>query len=83
MKKLTLIIHQRKNLSIMRIKLDNRIRTIIDNGIVSRHRSMFIIIGDKARDQIVTLHHILLKANGSSHPSVSFKLKMHLHCNFT
>ena len=57
----------------MRIKIDNRIRTLVENGIITRHRSMFIIIGDKARDQVVTLHHILTKAGISgARPSVNF-----------
>lgn len=33
-------------------KIDNRIRVMIENGVKLNHRSMFIIIGDKARDQV-------------------------------
>lgn len=33
-------------------KIDNRIRVMIENGVKTNHRSMFIIIGDKARDQV-------------------------------
>lgn len=67
-----------------RTKLDYRIRNLIENGIKERHRkyilikiiqltilgSMFVVIGDKARDQVVILHHILAKATISSRPSV-------------
>lgn len=35
-------------------KIDNRIRVMIENGVKLNHRSMFIIIGDKARDQVNT-----------------------------
>lgn len=35
----------------MRKKVDERIRTLIENGVKQRHRSMFVIIGDKSRDQ--------------------------------
>ncbi|XWS33239.1 hypothetical protein CRYUN_Cryun22dG0064400 [Craigia yunnanensis] len=35
----------------MRKKVDERIRTLIENGVKTRHRSMFVIIGDKSRDQ--------------------------------
>ncbi len=34
-----------------RKKVDNRIRTLIENGLVLRQRSMFVVVGDKARDQ--------------------------------
>lgn len=58
------------------IKLDNRIRSLIESGIAHRHRSLFVIIGDKARDQVVTLHHVLTKANTSGRPSVSLILQI-------
>lgn len=50
--------------------MDERIRTLIENGVKTRHRSMFIIIGDKSRDQIVNLHHMLSKAVVKSRPNV-------------
>ncbi|KAL6569007.1 hypothetical protein OROGR_000732 [Orobanche gracilis] len=39
-------------------KVDERIRTLIENCVKAHHRSMFVIIGDKSPDQIVNLHHI-------------------------
>lgn len=36
----------------MRTKLDNRIRILIENGVISGHRSMFVIIGEKGKDQV-------------------------------
>ncbi|XP_010548049.1 PREDICTED: RNA cytidine acetyltransferase 1 [Tarenaya hassleriana] len=54
----------------MRKKVDERIRTLIENGVKLKHRSMFFIIGDKSRDQIVNLHHMLSKAVVKSSPSV-------------
>lgn len=33
-------------------KIDNRIRVMIENGVKLGHRTMFLIIGDKARDQV-------------------------------
>lgn len=33
-------------------KLDNRIRVLIENGVALCHRSMFVIVGDKGRDQV-------------------------------
>jgi len=44
----------------MRKKVDPRIRTLIENGIRSRHRSMFVVVGDRGRDQIVNLHYMLV-----------------------
>lgn len=37
----------------MRKKVDERIRTLIENGVKLRHRSMFVIVGDKSRDQVI------------------------------
>ncbi|XP_055833006.1 RNA cytidine acetyltransferase 1-like [Solanum dulcamara] len=54
----------------MRKKVDERIRTLIENGVRNRHRSMFVIIGDKSRDQIVNLHYMLGKASVRSRPTV-------------
>lgn len=50
--------------------MDERIRTLIENGVKTRHRSMFVIIGDKSRDQIVNLHYMLSKAQIKSRPTV-------------
>ncbi|KAK6118419.1 hypothetical protein DH2020_047836 [Rehmannia glutinosa] len=54
----------------MRKKVDERIRTLIENGVKTRHRSMFVIIGDKSRDQIVNLHYMLSKSVVKSRPNV-------------
>ncbi|KAK6922906.1 Helicase domain [Dillenia turbinata] len=54
----------------MRKKVDERIRTLIENGVKTRHRSLFVIIGDKSRDQIVNLHYLLSKAMIKSRPTV-------------
>ncbi|KAI8541122.1 hypothetical protein RHMOL_Rhmol08G0037800 [Rhododendron molle] len=64
----------------MRKKVDDRIRTLIENGVKTRHRSMFVIIGDKSRDQIVNLHYMLTKAVIKSRPTVlwCYKEKLEL-----
>ncbi|KAJ0971387.1 hypothetical protein J5N97_019346 [Dioscorea zingiberensis] len=54
----------------MRKKVDDRIRALIENGVKLRHRSMFVIVGDKSRDQIVNLHYMLSKSVVKSRPSV-------------
>jgi len=54
----------------MRKKVPQCICTLIDNGVRQRHRSMFIIVGDKSRDQIVNLNYLLSKSRVKSRPSV-------------
>ena len=36
----------------VRKKIDNRIRVLIENGVGAGHRTMFIVVGEKARDQV-------------------------------
>jgi hypothetical protein len=36
-------------------KIDNRIRVMIENGVKLKHRTMFVVVGDKARDQVRNL----------------------------
>ncbi|KAK4790574.1 hypothetical protein SAY86_017878 [Trapa natans] len=54
----------------MRKKVDERIRTLIENGVKTRHRSIFVIVGDKYRDQILNLHYMLSKAVIKTRPTV-------------
>ncbi|XP_002022450.2 RNA cytidine acetyltransferase isoform X1 [Drosophila persimilis] len=51
-------------------KIDNRIRVMIENGVKLGHRTMFIIIGDKARDQVPILYDILTKSTVKARPTV-------------
>jgi hypothetical protein len=41
----------------MKKKVDNRIRTLINNGMANRHRSFFVLVGDKGREQVCAAHH--------------------------
>lgn len=36
-------------------KIDNRIRVMIENGVKMKHRTMFVVVGDKGRDQVFRL----------------------------
>lgn len=36
----------------VRKKIDNRIRLLIENGVNLGHRTIFVIVGDKGRDQV-------------------------------
>ncbi|KAF6776858.1 hypothetical protein AHF37_05375 [Paragonimus kellicotti] len=40
-------------------KLDNRIQTMLQNGIRERHRTVFVMIGNKGQDQVPIMHQIL------------------------
>lgn len=62
----------------VRVKIDNRIRTLIENGTNTGHRTLFIIVGEKSRDQVVTLYHILTKTQIKTRPSVLWCYKKEL-----
>lgn len=37
----------------VRKKVDNRIRVQIENGVALQHRTMFVVVGDRGRDQVM------------------------------
>lgn len=39
-------------LTMVRKKIDNRIRVLIENGVTLGHRTLFVVVGDKGRDQV-------------------------------
>uniref|UniRef100_U5EMW5 RNA cytidine acetyltransferase n=1 Tax=Corethrella appendiculata TaxID=1370023 RepID=U5EMW5_9DIPT len=51
-------------------KIDNRIRVMIENGVKLGHRTMFVVVGDKARDQVPILYDMLTKATVKARPTV-------------
>jgi N-acetyltransferase 10 len=53
-----------------RKKVDGRVRTLIENGVRSRTRSFIVIVGDRGKDQVASLHYILSKAQVKARPSV-------------
>mmetsp|Transcript_15012 Transcript_15012/g.29501 ORF Transcript_15012/g.29501 Transcript_15012/m.29501 type:complete len:1039 (-) Transcript_15012:64-3180(-) len=59
-------------------KVDSRIRTVISNGVKTRHRTFFVVVGDKGRDQVVSLHYMLSKASVKTRPSVLWCYKKDL-----
>ncbi|CAG2104312.1 unnamed protein product [Medioppia subpectinata] len=59
-------------------KLDNRLKVLIENGIACGHRSMFVIVGQKAKDQVVILHEMLSKCLVRSRPTVLWCYKKEL-----
>ena len=61
-----------------RKKVDNRLRVLIENGVSGRHRSLVVVVGEKGRDQVVLLHHMLSKATVKARPSVLWCYKKDL-----
>lgn len=62
----------------MRKKVDSRVRTLIENGVKSRQRTIVVVVGDKARDQVVNLHYMLSKSVVASRPKVLWCYKKDL-----
>ncbi|KAK9918544.1 hypothetical protein WJX75_004887 [Coccomyxa subellipsoidea] len=63
----------------MRKKVDSRIRTLVENCHKLGQRSMFVIVGDKGRDQVVNLHYMLSKTAVKARPSVLWCYKKDLY----
>ena len=59
--------------------MDSRIRTLVENCHKLRQRSMFVIVGDKGRDQVVNLHYMLSKTVVKARPSVLWCYKKDLY----
>lgn len=51
-------------------KVDNRIRTLIDNAVKERQRGLMVVVGDRGRDQVVNMHYMMSKAQVKARPSV-------------
>jgi len=51
-------------------KVDGRVRTLIENGIKTGTRSLFVIVGDRGKDQVVNLHYMLSKLRVKARPPV-------------
>ncbi|PNF34804.1 RNA cytidine acetyltransferase [Cryptotermes secundus] len=62
----------------VRKKIDNRVRVLIENGVTLGHRTMFVVVGDKGRDQVVILHHMLSKACVKARPNILWCYKKDL-----
>ncbi|KAL0968698.1 hypothetical protein UPYG_G00270350 [Umbra pygmaea] len=70
--------HIRAIMSTFRKKIDNRIRVQIENGMAEQQRTMFVIVGNHGKDQVVILHHMLSKAAVKARPSVLWCYKKEL-----
>ena len=43
-------------------KVDSRVRTLIESSVHAHQRSIFVLVGDHGKDQVVNLHYMLSKA---------------------
>ena len=68
-----------RKLATMRKKVDSRIRTLVENCVKQKQRSLFVIVGDKGRDQVVNLHYMLSKTVVKARPSVLWCYKKELY----
>ncbi|GMG39890.1 unnamed protein product [Ambrosiozyma monospora] len=59
-------------------KIDSRVVTLIKNGVQTRERSFIILVGDKTRDNIPVLHHIMMNENLKMNKSVLWAYKKKL-----
>ncbi|KCV71673.1 tRNA(Met) cytidine acetyltransferase [Fonticula alba] len=64
--------------NMIRKRVDNRVRTLIENGVHTRQRTLVVMLGDKGRDQVVNLHYMLSKASVRQRPSVLWCYKKEL-----
>jgi hypothetical protein len=62
----------------MRKQLDSRIPALIGNGVANNHRSFFVLVGDRGRDQVVNLHFLLSQTRVTARPSVLWCYKKDL-----
>ena len=62
----------------VRKRLDERIRTLLERGVVTGQRSMLVLVGDHGKDQVPNLHQILSKTSLQSRPNVLWCYKKDL-----
>lgn len=62
----------------MKKKVDPRIRQTLEDAVANNHRALMLLVGDKARDQVVNLHYMLSRLTLSARPSVLWCYKKEL-----
>ena len=62
----------------VRKRLDDRVRTLIERGVVNNERSLLILVGDYGKDQVPNLHQILSKTSLQTRPNVLWCYKKEL-----
>ncbi|RYH05490.1 tRNA(Met) cytidine acetyltransferase, partial [archaeon] len=59
-------------------KVDPRVRGLIEHGVTTNHRSLFVLVGDHGKDQVENIHRMLSKTRVKSRPSVLWCYKKDL-----
>jgi N-acetyltransferase 10 len=59
-------------------RLDERVRTLLERGVVHRQRTMMVLVGDHGKDQVPNLHQILSKTSLQPRPKVLWCYKKDL-----
>ena len=62
----------------VRKRLDERVRTLIERGVVQNERSILVLVGDHGKDQVPNLHQILSKTSLQQRPNVLWCYKKEL-----
>jgi N-acetyltransferase 10 len=62
----------------MKKKVDPRIRTLLEECVANNHRGLIVLVGDKAKDQVVNIHYMLSKLTVAARPSVLWMYKNEL-----
>ncbi len=62
----------------VRKKLDERIRTLIERGVVTKQRSILVLVGDHGKDQVPNLYQLMTKTSIRSRPKVLWCYKKEL-----
>ncbi|KAH3686339.1 hypothetical protein WICPIJ_002701 [Wickerhamomyces pijperi] len=58
--------------------IDSRIPALIRNGVQEKQRSLFVIVGDKAKNQLPNLHYLMMSADLKMNKSVLWAYKQKL-----
>jgi N-acetyltransferase 10 len=59
-------------------KVDSRVVGLIETGVKTGHRSMFVLVGDHGKDQVENLHRILARCRVKARPNVLWCYKKEL-----
>ena len=62
----------------MRKKVDPSIQAMMKNCVASNQRGVFVIIGDRGRDQVVNIHYLMSKLTLKAKPKVLWCYKKDL-----
>ena len=62
----------------VRKKLDERVRTLIERGVVRNERSILVLVGDHGKDQVPNIHQLLTRTSVRARPKVLWCYKKEL-----